>query len=139
MSDAFDYLVFGIPVTDNDDLHTDLWTIDYGSGSAASIRAAEKHNAEALVNRQRITQRRNDIVISVHTPDSSNIRHFGWHSEMGYGGYDIGYATVEFNTGLCYRYTGVDLPTMAEWVNADSAGKFFTQNIKAMYQYERIG
>lgn len=56
----------------------------------------------------------------------------------------VGYDTdnnilqVEFHNGTVYQYSGVDEDTWEDLHQTDSIGKFFNENIRGKYQYERV-
>jgi len=45
---------------------------------------------------------------------------------------------VTFNNGQDYVYHGVTEETFSEWQSADSKGKFFLQNIKGTYEFDKL-
>lgn len=56
-------------------------------------------------------------------------------------GYDEASSTleIEFVGGGLYQYDDVSKEVYEEFLNADSKGKFFAQNIKGSYRYRKIG
>ncbi len=47
------------------------------------------------------------------------------------------YLIVKFNKGMAYRYAN-GAEEFGELVNAESAGKYFAQEIKGTYSHERL-
>lgn len=45
---------------------------------------------------------------------------------------------IEFNSGAVYQYFNVPSNVYANLMAASSHGKFFTQNIKNVYQYSKV-
>lgn len=45
---------------------------------------------------------------------------------------------VEFTSGGVYRYFDVGQETYADFLNADSHGKFFYAHIRNQFEYERV-
>ena len=45
---------------------------------------------------------------------------------------------VEFTTGGKYRYFGVPANVFESMINSDSKGKFFQDNIRDRYKFERL-
>ncbi|BAZ70456.1 hypothetical protein NIES4106_52500 [Fischerella sp. NIES-4106] len=45
---------------------------------------------------------------------------------------------VEFHNGAVYQYSDIDQHTWQDLQQADSIGKFFNENVKGKYQYERV-
>ncbi|MFB2768721.1 KTSC domain-containing protein [Pelatocladus sp. BLCC-F211] len=45
---------------------------------------------------------------------------------------------VEFHNGAVYQYSDIDQDTWQDLQQADSIGKFFNENVRGKYQYERI-
>ena len=45
---------------------------------------------------------------------------------------------VEFNSGARYRYKKVPLSVVDHFLDAESKGKFFHNNVKSKYEYEKI-
>jgi hypothetical protein len=45
---------------------------------------------------------------------------------------------VTFNNGQQYSYEDVDEDVMEEFMDPESAGKFFLENIKGHYEYEKL-
>jgi hypothetical protein len=66
------------------------------------------------------------------TPGSSNV------SAVAYDP-DAQLLHVRFNSGHQYAFTNVPEDVHSSFLNADSAGKFFHENIKGQYDYKRIG
>jgi hypothetical protein len=55
-------------------------------------------------------------------------------------GYDDGknILQVEFHNGAVYQYSDIDQDTWQDLHQADSIGKFFNENVRGKYQYERV-
>lgn len=55
-------------------------------------------------------------------------------------GYDTATSTMQldFHNGGLYRYHEVPLAVFTEFLRARSKGKFFLQNIKGPYKYEKV-
>jgi hypothetical protein len=55
-------------------------------------------------------------------------------------GYDGGknILQVEFHNGAVYQYSDIDQDTWQDLHQADSIGKFFNENVRGKYQYERV-
>ncbi|BAU05105.1 KTSC domain-containing protein [Fischerella major NIES-592] len=45
---------------------------------------------------------------------------------------------IEFHNGAVYQYSDIDQDTWQDLHQADSIGKFFNENVRGKYQYERI-
>jgi hypothetical protein len=45
---------------------------------------------------------------------------------------------VRFKTGASYSYVGVPLSTAEDFLAAQSKGKFFAENIKGKYPFQRM-
>lgn len=62
-------------------------------------------------------------------------------SSLVSAGYDAGkkFLDVEFNSGKVYRYTEVPENMYAQLLKADSAGKYFSANIRNSYDSHEIG
>ncbi|PMB18870.1 KTSC domain-containing protein [Fischerella thermalis] len=45
---------------------------------------------------------------------------------------------IEFHNGAVYQYSDIDEDTWQDLHQADSIGKFFNENVRGKYQYERI-
>lgn len=45
---------------------------------------------------------------------------------------------IEFHNGAVYQYSEIDQDTWQDLHQADSVGKFFNENVRGKYQYERI-
>lgn len=60
---------------------------------------------------------------------SSNLRRVGFDEPCMY---------VEFKNGEVYCYQDVSYSTFDALTKAESAGKFFQQNVRGQYQYSRI-
>jgi hypothetical protein len=45
---------------------------------------------------------------------------------------------VEFTTGGKYRYFGVPTNIFEQMINSESKGKFFQENIRDRYKFERL-
>jgi len=46
--------------------------------------------------------------------------------------------TVEFNNGSTYLYEGVEARVFNDFVEADSQGMYFAENIKESYSYTKL-
>lgn len=62
---------------------------------------------------------------------SSNIAAIGYDP-------DSNTLEIEFNDGSIYQYFGVSVLVYQELMNAPSHGKYFAQNIKNDYEYQKI-
>jgi hypothetical protein len=63
--------------------------------------------------------------------ESSNLKMFSWWEE---------FLDVQFRMNdAMYRYKDVPISIMLEMIQAESKGKYFTQNIKGKYEYEKLG
>jgi hypothetical protein len=51
---------------------------------------------------------------------------------------DDGNLVVVFNTGKVYKYNNVPDDIKKDMLNADSVGKYFSENIKNKYEHEKI-
>jgi len=71
------------------------------------------------------------MVISYHHVESSNIDQVGYDAESQE-------LRVKFNSGAEYKYSNVPGPVFADFLDADSAGKFLNASIKGQYEYERV-
>lgn len=47
--------------------------------------------------------------------------------------------TVEFTSGSKYAYKGVGPETYDDFITAPSPGTFFADNVKGIYEYNRVG
>lgn len=45
---------------------------------------------------------------------------------------------IEFHNGAVYQYSEIDQDTWQDLHQADSVGKFFNENVRGKYQYERV-
>ncbi|MER3491375.1 MAG: KTSC domain-containing protein [Mastigocladus sp. ERB_26_2] len=45
---------------------------------------------------------------------------------------------IEFHNGTVYQYSDIDQDTWQDLHQADSIGKFFNENVRGKYQYERV-
>lgn len=45
---------------------------------------------------------------------------------------------IKFRSGASYRYHGVPDAVYLDFVNSDSKGKFFQENIRNRYRFERM-
>ncbi|MBD2429716.1 MULTISPECIES: KTSC domain-containing protein [Fischerella] len=45
---------------------------------------------------------------------------------------------IEFHNGAVYQYSDIDQDTWQDLHQADSIGKFFNENVRGKYQYERV-
>ncbi|PMB52010.1 KTSC domain-containing protein [Fischerella thermalis CCMEE 5201] len=45
---------------------------------------------------------------------------------------------IEFHNGAVYQYSDIDQDTWQDLHQADSVGKFFNENVRGKYQYERV-
>lgn len=45
---------------------------------------------------------------------------------------------IEFTTGGKYRYFGVPTNVFESMINSDSKGRFFQENIRDRYKFERL-
>lgn len=61
--------------------------------------------------------------------ESSNI------SSIGYSNKTL---EVEFNSGSVYQYEDVPISLWVNFMQAKSHGKFFHNNVKGKYAYERV-
>ena len=71
------------------------------------------------------------MAVSYHHVESSNIDQIGYDAESQE-------LRVKFNSGSEYRYSNVPGPVFADFLDADSAGKFFASNIKGQYEYSKV-
>ena len=67
--------------------------------------------------------------IPMQSVQSSNIRAIGHDGSM---------LRVEFSNGSTYDYEGVPSRVFDDLVSADSVGRYFAQNIKGVYGYEKV-
>lgn len=61
--------------------------------------------------------------------ESSNLKSVGWEDDT---------LEVEFAKGRIYQYTGVPASMYLALMQAESKGKFFAENIRDAYSYQRI-
>ncbi len=70
------------------------------------------------------------MVISYHAVESTNIAQIGYDTATQE-------LRVRFNSGTEYIYQNVPGPVFADFLDADSKGKFLNLNIKGQYEYAR--
>jgi len=64
------------------------------------------------------------------TPESTNISRFRYETETLT-------LEIEFKNNNVYQYFDVPEPTYVAFCQADSKGKFFSQNIRGVFRYAR--
>lgn len=67
----------------------------------------------------------------MHPVDSSNLRAVGYDA-------DSQELTVTFNGGRSYVYKGVPNGVLEDLLSAASAGKYFNDNVRGVYQEVRL-
>lgn len=60
-------------------------------------------------------------------------------SDLSSVGYENGTLYIKFNSGGLYAYSGVPDSVFNDLMSAASHGKYFHENIKNNYPYNRIG
>jgi len=60
---------------------------------------------------------------------SSNLRSVGWENNI---------LEIEFNSGSVYQYYNVPIYVYEALIDAPSKGKYFNENIKWEYSYEKV-
>lgn len=63
--------------------------------------------------------------------DSSNLRAFRYDKTSAS-------MDVQFKNGFIYRYNQVPMSVAKQMESATSVGSFFAQNVKGMYDYDRL-
>ena len=63
--------------------------------------------------------------------ESSNIDSIGYDS-------DLKELVVKFKHAATYSYSGVEPNIFRELMSAESKGKFFSQNVKGIYEYRKV-
>lgn len=53
--------------------------------------------------------------------------------------WEDGVLTIIFNTGAIYAYYDVPKEVYDELLAAPSAGRYLNENVKGVYEYERVG
>ncbi len=71
------------------------------------------------------------MVIAYQSVESSNIDQVGYDAETQ----ELG---VRFNNGSEYVYSGVPGEVFADFLDAESAGKYLNQAIKGQYEYRKV-
>ena len=69
--------------------------------------------------------------IGMQAVQSSNIMAIGHDAESQV-------LRVEFNTGAVYEYAGVSQAVFDALVSAPSVGRYFAENIKGVYGYQKV-
>ena len=59
-------------------------------------------------------------------------------SNIAAAGYEAGQLTIQFQNGRTFRYSSVPEHVYSSMLQAPSAGKYFYQNIRNVYQYEEV-
>lgn len=71
------------------------------------------------------------MVVAWHTVTSSNVARIGYEAATQE-------LRVRFNSGAEYIYKNVPGGIFADFLGADSKGRYLNENIKGQYQYEKV-
>lgn len=73
----------------------------------------------------------------IETPNSSNIKRYGWVPAFDLA-QSMGTLVIEFLKGGTYQYFDVPREVFEEMQGAESQGKFLARQIKGRYEYGQV-